>query len=365
MVTLPLHTSGVNVLNSNNQIVFLRGINWLECGFTVSCTGAWYPNGDWMWGSGYHTFSLTGLNQRLAEMQSQGINALRLCINNSWWANDSAVNYSDSTPTNIHIRDALLQTIRAAATYGIYCILDFDFSNTFTNTAAFVSYWTNAANLYKNEPNVIFELWGEPNMDFGTWTTATQQACAAIRGTGATNLIWVQYGFCGSFNFVDTIAPLIQGYGNIQYSNHVYRYPAGATFPQNSSTTKAGIESVLRNNWSYGSVVGKYPMVVGEVGAYGPYGVGAGGSELTWFTNLLSLLNDWGSGYIYWEYGQLDPAWECQVDTSTAAPYALNRVGQALVNAIAASSPPPPPTNPTLTVNSTPSGIPIAVRRIA
>jgi hypothetical protein len=72
-------------------------------------------------------------------------------------------------------------------------------------------------------------------------------------------------------------------------------------------------------------------MFIGEIGAYGPYG----SSEVTWFTNILSVLNGYGAGYTYWEWGQLDPAWECQQDGSTAAPYPLNTVGQALVNAIA------------------------------
>jgi hypothetical protein len=327
--TMALHTDGPFIKNSLNQTAYLRGVNWLQCGFTISCTGSWYRNGDWIWGTAITSLDTTGLNQRLTEMQNYGFNALRLCVENSWWLNDMSTNMFGN-PTTISCRTALLQTIRAAAQHGIYCILDFGWANAFSSTSSYVSAWTQIANAYKNEPNVLFELWGEPVITYSTWETATQQACAAIRGTGAENLILIQYGYCGSFDFVDDIAPLVQQYGGIVYSNHIYRYPPGATFSTSDSTTVSAIDSKLRNTWSYNSVIGKYPMFIGEFGAW----TDAGSAERTWCTNLLTVLNSYGAGYTYWAMGQPGSGWDMQSDAGSA-PYPLNAMGQALVNAIA------------------------------
>jgi hypothetical protein len=330
---LPLHTDGPFIKDPLNQTIYLRGVNWLECGYTVSSTGTWFPNGDWMWGPGYRTFSEVGMNQRLSEMHSYGFNALRLCIRNDWWASDSATTF-EGLSTNIHVRDSLMRTIRYAATQDIYVILDFGFGSAFTNQAAFVTYWTNVANEYKNEPNVLFELWGEPVYTFSTWLSATKAACAAIRGTGASNLIIVQYGYCGSFDFVDDCvsgtAPTVQSYGGIVYSNHIYRYPYGATFAADSGRTTAAVESTLRNTWSYGSVIGKYPMYIGETGAWEPYFQEYG--ELEWFASLLSVLNSWGASYTPWNWGQ-GTGWAL---SDYQAPLTPTQSGQILVNAIAA-----------------------------
>ncbi len=332
---LPLHTDGAYVKDSLNHIVYLRGVN-IPSGFTASCTGAWYHNGEWIWGVGYTTFDQTGLTQRLQEVKNFGMNTIRLIFNTGWMQTDAATNLNGQT-TNIHIREAMRRSIEAAAQNGIYIILGgpypvgnvlADFNN---NPAQFASFWGTMAQLYGSYPNVIFDLWGETVDDYSSWMSATQQAVVSIRSY-SQNLIAVQYGYCGGFGFVDDIAPTIQSYGNIVYSNHIYRYPPGATFTT-SETTTAQVESKLRNSWSYGSVIGKYPMYIGEIGAWIDYGSG----ETTWFTNTLALLNSWGAGYSAWEWGQLGTGWQLQNDAG-AAPYTLNTNGQVLVNSIAAGS---------------------------
>ncbi len=57
---------------------------------------------------------------------------------------------------------------------------------------AFADLWTRLATLYKDEPKVIFGLMNEPKeMPTEQWVTAANAAIAAIRETGATNLILV------------------------------------------------------------------------------------------------------------------------------------------------------------------------------
>ncbi|MGN0922215.1 MAG: glycoside hydrolase family 5 protein [Cellvibrio sp.] len=58
--------------------------------------------------------------------------------------------------------------------------------------AAFADFWSRLANLFKHNPGVMFGLVNEPrDMPTEQWLTAANAAIAAIRQTGATNLIMV------------------------------------------------------------------------------------------------------------------------------------------------------------------------------
>jgi len=57
---------------------------------------------------------------------------------------------------------------------------------------AFADFWMRVSNVYKSNEKVIFGIMNEPNtMPTEQWLTAANAAIAAIRGTGATNLIAV------------------------------------------------------------------------------------------------------------------------------------------------------------------------------
>ncbi len=330
----PLHTAGAYIKDPSNTTVYLRGVNY-PSGFTASCAGCFPANGDWLWGACYTSLSSTSLNARLAEMQNQHFNAIRLIFNPDWWRSNSATNLDGQT-TTVHIREAMLQVIQAAQQYGIYCIIcpwstNFDpISACGGSQSSFVTMWTQAAQMYGDEPNVVFELFNEPNGNYDNILNAFVAATAAIR-TVSQNLVVVQYGYCGSFDFVDDYAPALQPYGNIVYSNHIYRYPAGATFSGSSGTTTSVCDSTLRNTWSYGTVIGRYPMYIGEIGAYTSQS-----GDTAWFTSCLSVLNSYGAGYTGWEWGQDGTNW--QLSTPTTAPWSPNTNGQVLRNAIISGS---------------------------
>lgn len=58
--------------------------------------------------------------------------------------------------------------------------------------SAFADLWTRLANLYKSNPRVMFGLMNEPNsMPTEQWRASANAAIAAIRATGADNLIMV------------------------------------------------------------------------------------------------------------------------------------------------------------------------------
>lgn len=58
--------------------------------------------------------------------------------------------------------------------------------------SAFADFWRRLADVYKDNPNVLFGLMNEPHtMSTEQWISAANAAAAAIRSTGATNTIFV------------------------------------------------------------------------------------------------------------------------------------------------------------------------------
>lgn len=78
--------------------------------------------------------------------------------------------------------------------------------------AHFSDFWTKMADHFKSNPRVVFSLINEPNnMSTMQWFSAAQAAITAIRGTGATNSIFVPgNGYTAAstwdMNFYDTAA---------------------------------------------------------------------------------------------------------------------------------------------------------------
>lgn len=328
-----LSVQGPNIVNVNNVPVRLRGVNY-PSGFTASCAGCFPANGDWLWGAGFTSLSPSALNARLAEMASYDFNFIRLIFNPDWWRNDSATNLNGQT-TSIHIREAILQVIQAAQAHNIYVTIcpwssNFDVLSVFGNQNNFVQMWTQAAQLYGQEPNVVFELFNEPaEGSYDAALNAFEAASAAIRQI-TDSIIVTQWGWCGSFSFVNDFAPRLNPYGNMAFSNHIYRYPAGATFPTNSPTDAGSIDATLRSTWNYNAIITRYPMIIGEIGAW----TASGSQESTWFRNALTTLNNYGAGYCGWEWGQDDTNW--QLSQPKTAPWTPNTNGQILREAILA-----------------------------
>jgi hypothetical protein len=114
--------------------------------------------------------------------------------------------------------------------------------------------------------------------------------------------------------------------GNILYSNHIYRFPPGATLPT-TVYTYDDIKNYLLEHWNY-SVVFEYPCWIGEIGAWIPYGE----NETLYWNNTLHLLNEWGLGYAAWLWDQPPVGWTLQEPVGVA-PYQPNEHGQILINA--------------------------------
>jgi len=149
---------------------------------------------------------------------------------------------------------------------GVYVILDWHYiANYGDKLATTQAFWDWAAPNFKNNPNVIFEIFNEPIYDndtnksisWTTWkTTIAQPIVDRIRTThSATNLI-----LCGSPNWSQTVAPIaaspLTG-ANIAYVAHIYPYhydldnPSGGTYVGSLIGTTKDTLPVFFTEWGF------------------------------------------------------------------------------------------------------------------
>lgn len=117
--------------------------------------------------------------------------------------------------------------VDAAIAKGIYVIIDWHEEQAIYHQAEAVAFFTQMAQTYGSQPNVIFEIYNEPNKDNNGATiqwpaikTYAQAVIAAIRGTGSTNLVVV-----GTPNWsqdVDVAAADPLSDSNVAYVLHFY-----------------------------------------------------------------------------------------------------------------------------------------------
>jgi mannan endo-1,4-beta-mannosidase len=161
----------------------------------------------------------------------------------------------------------------------IIAIHNFTGVNTLTaaQQAAVQSFWTNAANTYKNNPYVWFNVMNEPTQDgnLTNWYNDMQPSVAAIRATGAQNMIVLDgsaygqdlYDFtCTGLPYqnsaiINRIPAMETQYGNILPSLHVYQDWGGGGSHCAQSQLDARLTTYVQKVRSIG-----LPLLFGETG---------------------------------------------------------------------------------------------------
>jgi endoglucanase len=117
------------------------------------------------------------------------------------------------------------------------------------SNSAFADFWSRLADIYKTNSFVIFGLMNEPNtMPTEQWLSAANDAIAAIRATGATNLVLVPgNGWTGAHSWSQNWygTPNAQAMLNIVDSANNYAYDVHQYLDSDSSGSTSNIVNAM------------------------------------------------------------------------------------------------------------------------
>jgi hypothetical protein len=383
--TSALHTQGSYILDSNGNSVYLRGMGL--AGFAPNMI-LWGNGASDNWGNQWNPDTAI-MDQTFDAMKNQWhINMIRVFLYPSWYYRDNIVPAQEdptsygSYTTPISVKAYLRTLCQEADKYGIYVnivpymmtpsassfgadkyatssfgwqgmpmcgwdepatrfLSDAGYAN---NEQGFWSwFWTDMANTLKDYPNAIFDAWNEPNMGSDVdmipagYMTYLQTMYNAIRSTGATNLIMMQWhmgwfpnGYGNSLSWCKQISDAIPGASNIVYTTHLYYY-APTDLTSYWATDYAGLKAQLQTGIDSMGITA--PLVVNEEGSCLQYSSNRA-RDVTWWTNLLAAQRDLniGAGAYYWiSDSGLGPVYAGESMLSTG--YNPNDMGQAYINA--------------------------------
>jgi serine/threonine protein kinase len=317
---LPLHVSGNQIMDSNNQIVRLLGAN--RSGTEYKCIHA------------QGIFDGQSDQISINAMLTWHINALRIPLNEDCWLN---INMGNSEYGGRNYQIAIERYTDLLIKSGITPIFDLHWSAPGTRQATSlepmpdrehaITFWSEVARAYKGNGAVIFDLFNEPFPDnnrktdqaWKCWRSGTGKDCPvgtaglsyesagmqelvnAVRGTGATNIIMlsgIQYGSTlDHWTDYKPSDPLNQTVA----SWHVYNYSQCQT----SDCWKAEVLPVIR----------QYPMIAAEIGENDQQG-----SFILQVMNFLDAKKVNSSGYLAWAWNTGQSAFSLITDYTHGGP---------------------------------------------
>ena len=346
-ITPALHTSGDQILDSNNNVVILRGIG--RTGDLESASGMWSGPGmavaDWSqkWQSISSNIPLMDATFRCYR-QSWGVNMIRILIPVNWWWQNNVVpsQYQSGAPSStISYRTYIETLVQVAAKYGIYVdFCPYDVFDAYTDSSgtnsngmpgslsisaynymlsinsagempAWNTWWTSVATSLNHYSNVIFEAWNEPQ-DTGndavisSYMSYLTTMYSAIRDSGSENLIFMQWdgGYVPTFNtlsWCSQISAAIPNSLNLAFTTHCYIYSPyfNSEWGTSNSTVLSQLQAAVQ------SMGVNAPLVINEAGSC--MSVVASSDvqdELNWWTGLNYAAKELGIGVCayYWIY---------------------------------------------------------------
>jgi hypothetical protein len=405
--TLALHTSGDQILDSNNNVVYLRGIG--VAGMTPDLI-FWGQGGSDSWSDQWQSASSTSVTQTLQELSTTwDVNMIRVFIYPEWWW----LNGADGTANSENVQTYVETLASEAEQYGIYLDIvpyqltacsgsfssdpyltpdqstaqglpmmsdwdsagqSFIASTGLTEQNFWTQYWTSMANALKAYPNVIFEAWNEPTTGSSSNTipsgymTYLTTMYDAIKATGSTNLIMMQWqqgwepnDWGSNLSWASQINTALSNPTNIVYTTHFYYYaPSDLTAYWNNPAQFEGATSIEN----------ALQLLEGTMGVNAPLVINEEGSCLSSSSNVQNDYNWWntllqaqdtlgiGAGAYYWlSSSGLGPTYDGEELLTSG--YTPNTMGQEYINAYTGATTTPTPT-PTGTPTPTPSPTPTA-----
>uniref|UniRef100_L2G655 cellulase n=1 Tax=Colletotrichum fructicola (strain Nara gc5) TaxID=1213859 RepID=L2G655_COLFN len=194
-------------------------------------------------------------------------------------------------------------------------------NNIITDTAAFKTFFTNWATLFKSNDKVIFDTNNEYNsMDQDLVLKLNQAAIDGIRASGATNYIWVEgNSWTGAHSWVstnDNMKALTDPLNKIAYEMHQYLDSDSSGTSETCVSATIGVERVkdatewLRSN--------------GKVGVLGEFAGGANDVCKEAVTGLLDYLqqnSDVWIGATTWAAGPMWGSYMYSFEPETGVAY--------------------------------------------
>jgi endoglucanase len=349
------HTSGNQILDSNENPVKIAGINWYGFETTDEVAHGLYDQD-------YHTI--------INDIASLGYNTIRIPFSNQMVEDPvvpSAISYYNSGgPINTDLEGLnSLQVLQKIVSYagqeGLKVILDDHrseagnsaeanglwYTSTYTNQD-WINDWVTLATMFASDPTVIgFDLRNEPHTPAGdaydqgaTWGTGDPSTDVRLAYEAAGDAILnVDPGaliFCegigeypdsssatgydstwwgGDLQGVAQYPVVLSSPGHVVYSAHDYGPDEYQQTWFNSSTTPSSLDAVWNKYWGYIPQDGIAPLWVGEFGtgnAAADVSDSTPGSQGQWFSSLVSYIQANNLDWTYWalngedSYGLLD-----------------------------------------------------------
>lgn len=309
-----LHTSGAQILDSNNQPVRITGANW----FGLE-TSTFAPHGLW-------TRSMSSM---LDQIRSLGYNTIRVPFSNQLFDAGSVPNGIDfsqnadlSGLTGLQILDKLIAGARAR---GLKVILDrhrpdANGQSELWYTSAYpesrwIADWEMLARRYRDNDTVIgFDLhnephgratWGDGNVATD-WRLAAERAGNAILAINPKLLIIVEgiervgnsYYWWGGNLMAAGIHPVRLNVPNqLVYSPHDYPASVYAQPWFYASNYPDNLPGLWESHWGYLKTANTAPVLLGEFGTRNQTNV-----DQQWFRTIAAYIASKGLSFTFWSW---------------------------------------------------------------
>jgi endoglucanase len=243
----------------------------------------------------------------IAAIKGWKVNAVRIPLNEDCWLGINGVDAAYSGPA---YRQAIVSYVELLLTSGIYPIVDLHWTAPGTELATgqepmpdsdhSVAFWTSVASTFKEDTDVVFELFNEPWPDNNQDTDA---AWACWQSGGACPS--VAYPVAGMQTLVTAVrgagAPNLLLLGGVDYSNALSQWVAHVpddplhnlaaawhVYPENLCITPACWDS------TEGAVATSFPIVATEIGDSDCDG--------TFPSSVMGWLDMHGQSYLGWAW---------------------------------------------------------------